>query len=274
MATFEVHDQAELDAALAKAGRYDLIEIKGSGYLELAGSSGCSDSATVTAYDSATVTAYGSATVTAYDSATVRAYGSATVTASGSATVTASGSATVRASGSATVTASKYVAIQILSRRVRAEGGAQNQVPLITTAEEFCDFFGVEVVDGIATLYKGVDAEGFTSYSRQAKIAYLPGLTPTAPDFRPTPDCGHGLHFCGRPMLTLRYNESATRFMACPVRLDAIVVIDPGTEGVDKVKAPGCCAPIYEVDIDGNRLTPAEPTPTRKVKRTRKAAAK
>jgi hypothetical protein len=70
-------------------------------------------------------------------------------------------------------------------------------------------------------------------------------------------------------MLTLRYNESAVRFMACPVRLDEIVVIEPGSEGVDKVKAPGC-GPIYEVDIDGNRLAPVE-TPA-KPKRRRKAA--
>ncbi len=50
-----------------------------------------------------------------------------------------------------------------------------------------------------------------------------------------------------------------------------MVVIEPGTDGLDKVKAPRVCGPIYEVDIDGDRLVPAEAP---KAKRTRKAAGK
>ncbi|HEX7277902.1 MAG TPA: hypothetical protein VF244_11050 [Acidimicrobiales bacterium] len=61
-----------------------------------------------------------------------------------------------------------------------------------------------------------------------------------------------------RPMAALRFASwgwwpKDARFIACPVRLDDLVV-HPQPMYPDKVKAPGCCAPIYEVDIDGHPL--------------------
>lgn len=54
----------------------------------------------------------------------------------------------------------------------------------------------------------------------------------------------------------------AKRFVACPVLVSEIVVHKDATYP-GKIKAPRCCAPIWEVNIDGERIEappkPAEP---------------
>ncbi|MHA7703442.1 DUF7666 domain-containing protein [Mycobacterium sp. ML1] len=212
-------------------------------------------SATVTAYDSATVRAYGSATVTATDSATVRAYGSATVTATDSATVTAYDSATVTATDSATVTAydsatvtaAKYVAIHLHSQRVTLDG-CGHVIDLtsidLNDPPQWCDYRGVNVIDGIAYLFKAVGDDWKSDYG----TSYQPGTTPDAPDWSVTRTCGQGLHFCAHPFESLTYKPDATRFVKCGVRLDEMVTLD------DKVKAKRVVVPCVEVDIDGNEV--------------------
>ncbi len=74
---------------------------------------------------------------------------------SGSAQVRAYDSAQVTAYGSAQVRASKYVAVtKDRGHRGRVDGGVVIELPAITSAEEWCEFYGVEVVDGVATLFK------------------------------------------------------------------------------------------------------------------------
>jgi hypothetical protein len=258
----EVHDQAEFEAA---AERGDCIHVSGSATVRVSGSVTVEayDSATVVAYDSATVVAYGSATVVAYGSATVVAYGSVTVEASGSATVRASGSATVRVSGSATVEASgsatvraydsatvrasKYVAVQDHGPDTTINGGVIISIRRAETPTDWCDFYGVDVVDGLATLYKAVDDAWRGGYG--ADISYEPGATPEAPDWKPDDMCGHGLHFSPRPFMARAYHENATRYVACPVRVDDMVLLG------DKVKAPRVAAPCWEVNEDGEPVT-------------------
>ena len=258
MSTIDVRTQAQLDDAIRSAKPSDIIAIRGSGYFDLSGS------ATVRAYDSATVTAYGSATVRAYDSATVWASGSATVTAYGSATVTAYGSATVRAYDSATVRAGTYVAVhhRVADRRVKITGGVLVEVPELDTPTAWCAYHDVAVRDGIATLYKAVSDDHATSYSRAAGIFYVPGTTVEAPDFRPTPECGAGLHACAHPIDALVYHDTATRYVAVTAPLADLVVIDR-----TKVKVPRLTV-VCEVDIDG------APIAAPKAKRTRKVVTK
>ena len=238
MSTIEVRTQAQLDDAIRSAKPSDVIAIRGSGYFDL------------TASGSATVRAYDSATVTAYDSATVRAYGSATVT----------------ASGSATVRAGKYVAVHhwVADRRVKITGGVLIEVPELDTPAAWCAYHDVAVRDGIATLYKAVSDDHATSYSRDAGIFYVPGTTVEAPDFRPTPVCGAGLHACAHPIDALAFHDTATRYVAVTAPLVDLVVIDD-----TKVKAPRLTV-VCEVDIDGAPIAASAP----KAKRTRKAAAK
>ena len=202
------------------------------------------DSATVRASDSATVEAYDSATVEAYGSATVEAYGSATVEAYGSATVRAYDSATVEAYGSATVQASKYVAVRLHSARVTLDGGVLIDLTQLdlTDPATWCDYHGVTVTDGIAEVFKAVNDQWTTDRG----INYQPGSLPTAPDWKPTRECGHGLHFCARPAVSKdQYFPAATRFVRVGVRLDEMVCLG------DKIKAPRVVSPCNEVDIHG-----------------------
>ena len=258
MSCKEVRTQAELDAALA-AG--DCPHLLGSGCFVVSGN------ATVEARDNTTVRASGNTTVRAWDNTveardntTVEARDNATVEASGNATVRASGNATVRARGTthirvlgaAAVTASKYVTITRHGKRAKVTGGTVVAVPEIKTPAQWCEWHGLEVTgNGAArtvTVYKAVD----DNYRSGHGTKYRPGSTPEAPDFERTDSCGGGLHFSARPFEAKRYNPSAARFLACPVRLSEMVVIHNGDDVPDKVKAkrvlpPGC----VEVDIDG-----------------------
>jgi hypothetical protein len=208
------------------------------------------DSSTVTAYDSSTVTAYGSSTVRAYGSSTVTAYGSSTVTAYGSSTVTAYDSSTVTAYGSSTVTASKWVAVSLQSPTATANGGVIIRIPKPATPAEWCEFHGVTTNDGVAILFKGVDAE----FRSPKRMLYTPGTVPVAENWDGMArECGGGLHFSPTPHHTLEFTHDAKRFVACPVRLEDIVV-HPDGEYPQKIKARCCCAPVWECDIDGNRI--------------------
>ena len=54
-------------------------------------------------------------------------------------------------------------------------------------------------------------------------------------------------------MHTLEFNSCVKKFIACPVKAKDIV-IHPDGQFPQKVKAKCCCAPVWEVDIDGNRI--------------------
>ena len=201
-------------------------------------------SSTVRAYDSSTVTAYDSSTVTAHGSSTVRAYVSSTVTACGSSTVRACDSSTVRACNSSTVRAKCRVAVHLHSGRAHVTGGVlidHTQEP--GDAEGWCRYHDVEVVDGVATVYKAVTNEWTTNRG----TSYAPGSTPSAPDWGAEPECGHGLHFSPTPVEAMSYHPDATRFVAVGVRLDELVPILGGTA---ECKAPRVVVPCREVTID------------------------
>jgi hypothetical protein len=202
------------------------------------------DRATVSARDTARVDAWGSANVDAWDSATVRAWGAAVVQVRGSATVTALGSVLVTVRGTAKVTASDHVTIRRYGEGSEVTGGVVNQIPAITTAEDWCAFYGVEVRDGVATLFKAVDADFVSRHG----TSYAPGSQPQASDWDGgAQDCGGGLHFAPNPSIALQFELRAERFVACPVRLEDMA-ISTVQRFHDKVKAKGVCAPVYEVD--------------------------
>ena len=259
MTTITVRTQAGLDNALAGGADTIIIDSPAGVSLKL----GNSDSATVRAYGSATVRASGSATVRASDSATVWASGSATVEAYGSATVEASdsatvwaydsatvrasGSATVRASDSATVWASKYVAVHLFSRKVTLAGGIVIDVTAmdLSDPQQWCDYHGVTVTDGIAHVYKAVDQH----YRSHHGADYPPGSTPQADDWNAEPHCGNGLHFGATPTKALRSAVTSIaepRFLVCGVRLDEMVCLG------DKIKARRVVVPCVEVNRSGD----------------------
>ena len=223
-----VTTQDQLDAAIA-AGAEDIIIASPDGvWLYVS--------------DTVTVRAHGSATVRAYGSATVRAYDSATVTASGSATVRAYDSATVAASGSATVTASSHVAVHLHSVRAKISGGVLIDLTALdlTDPQAWCDYHGVSVTDGIATLHKAVG----DTWSTDRGTDYSPGALPSCDDWTDNNECGGGLHFSPHPWQALDYYPNATRYVAVGV---AVADLRPILDGTPKCKAPRVVVACREV---------------------------
>jgi hypothetical protein len=66
-------------------------------------------------------------------------------------------------------------------------------------------------------------------------------------------ECGGGLHFSPHPVMALEFNTSAVKFVACPVALEDIVV-HKNAQYPQKIKAKRVCAPIWEVDREGNAI--------------------
>ena len=148
---------------------------------------------------------------------------------------------------------SAHVAVQI-EGAAEVEGGQQVRVER-STPQDWCDYYGVQVKKGIAILYKGVNGEFKTS----REFAYVPGTTPIAPDWDGgEQECGGGLHFSPSPAMTREFEPDATKFIACPVALSEIAVHSNGVYP-QKVKAPGCCGPVYEVDENGEPVANKEP---------------
>jgi hypothetical protein len=118
------------------------------------------------------------------------------------------------------------------------------------TAAEWLGFYGIDIEDGVATLYKAV-GEGYES--RQG-ITYKPGEETVAPDWDGGErECGGGLHFSPHPQFALDFRPSAQHFLACPVKVEDIAVHPNGTYP-EKVKARATCGPAVEVDVNGEAV--------------------
>ena len=165
--------------------------------------------------------------------------------------------------GAVKVAATALVAIAIHGCGSKVEGGQQTQVPAIETAEAWCEWYGATVADGVATLYKAVGDD----YHSPHGVNYSPGLTPAAADWDGGErECGGGLHFSPHPLMALGFHNSATRFVACQVRLSDMRPPSVSEEYPEKIKAARCCAPCVEVDEDGEEIktVPTEEATDRK----------
>ncbi len=164
-----VRDVTATDACSVRALANARVHVSGSARAWAWGN------AVARARDTAAVSAWGSASVLATDSAEVEARENAFVAAGGSAAVRAFGAAMVRARGNARS-----------RRRGRGQrhppfagavvhGGAGHGRDPLHDPAEWCAYYGVEVDDGVAILYKAVDEE-FSSYHGGS---YRPGTEPT-----------------------------------------------------------------------------------------------
>ena len=167
-----------------------------------------------------------------------------------SSTVTARGSSTVHAWGSSTVTAGSYTAVHLHSGRATIRGGVLIDHTTVDFADPqaWCDYHGVPVTDGIATVYKAVGPNWVSAYG----TSYAPGSTPSALDWRPRAECGAGLHFSPSPTQAREYyGAGEVRYLRVGVAVDQLVPL-----GDDKCKAPIVVAPCVEVDIHGREVRP------------------
>ena len=126
-------------------------------------------------------------------------------------------------------------------------------IPPIVTAQDWITYYGAALSPTdpeVVILYKAVRDDYHSAYG----FLYAFGTMPQAPDWDGGRDeCGGGLHFCSTPSAAHDFDNQATRFMACPIRV-ADIVIHQSPSYPTKIKAPGVCAPIWEVDRFGNPL--------------------
>jgi hypothetical protein len=151
------------------------------------------------------------------------------------------------------VAASERVAV-LTDGKASITGGQVTVIEPIKSPAEWCDVYGVVVIQNVALLYKAVEA----NYCSQRGGDYTPGTIPVATDWDGgKKECGGGLHFSPRPAAGLAFNPGAEKFVACPVNL-ADISIHPDPVYPSKVKARCCCAATWEVDIDGEPVTEAD----------------
>jgi hypothetical protein len=259
---FYVRDSSQVtacDSSQVRACNSSQVRAYGSSQVTAYGSSQVTayGSSQVRAYDSSQVRAYDSSQVRACNSSQVRAYGSSQVTACDSSQVRACNSSQVRAYGSSQVTAcdssqvraTPHVAVTIHGHPT-VRGGVKIRPKNPSDVGEWLEYFDVRVTRGVAILYKAVGDDFKSAYG----TSYAPGSTPSAADWDGgKAECGGGLHFCPCPVLALTFNQDATRFVGCPVRVDEIA-FRKNASYPTKVKAPRVCAPVWECDINGNRI--------------------
>jgi hypothetical protein len=216
------------------------------------------ESTIVDARDCSHVEARESSRVEARGSSRVQVRGSSGVLARGSSRVLAWESARVVARESSCVVAGQGVAVHLHHGprdRASVRGGVVIDVHVPTTAKQWCDYHGVAVRDGLATLFKAVDND----FRSERGVAYVPGTTPAALDWdEGASECGGGLHFSPQATMALSFFPEATRFVACEVQL-AEIVIHPDGAYPEKVKAPRVAGAVYEVDGFGDPVDVGSP---------------
>jgi hypothetical protein len=189
--------------------------------------------------------AWGSSRVEAWGSSRVEARESSSVVAWGSSRVEASEASTVSAFGG-NVKATPLVAVHLHSATVDVKGGVIIDHTHVKDMDgaAWCEYHGVEVKRGIATLFKAVNDQWTTDRGTD----YSPGSKPKCDDFKDTDACGNGLHFGPSPSHARSYFESATKYVAVGVKVSEL---RPVTGSTAKAKAPRVVRACVEVDIHG-----------------------
>ena len=175
------------------------------------------ENASVEAWGNASVEAWGNASVVAQENASVVAQENASVEAWGNASVVAWGNASVEAWGNAQI--AKYSDFAKLQTR-----GNARIVTLPQTAEEYCDFYGLEIREGNAILHKAVRDDLSAFHTSHFKYQVGGTFTETC-DQSKDRDCSHGLHLSHLNWaIDFGRGRSNFKIIECAVPLDKIVV--------------------------------------------------
>ena len=147
--------------------------------------------------------------VVAQENASVEAWGNASVVAWGNASVEAWGNAQI----------AKYSDFAKLQTR-----GNARIVTLPQTAEEYCDFYGLEIREGNAILHKAVRDDLSAFHTSHFKYQVGGTFTETC-DQSKDRDCSHGLHLSHLNWaIDFGRGRSNFKIIECAVPLDKIVV--------------------------------------------------
>ncbi len=106
----------------------------------------------------------------------------------------------------------------------------------------------IPIRNRVVILFKAVDE----TWKSGCHFDYTPGTIPQAPDWDGGKrECGGGLHFSPRPWMAREFHPEATRYVGCPIRVSDIRPPQKNDQYPQKVKARGCCGPVFPVDEDG-----------------------
>jgi hypothetical protein len=164
--------------------------------------------------------------------------------------VVATGYAQLSLAGAVIVTAGPTNAVLARGTGAKITGGNIIRYD-VATPEEWCEYYGVAVVGGVATLYKAIQDD----YRSTHGISYAPGSSPVAPDWDGgKAECGGGLHFSPHPVMALEFCPDAKRYVACPVALEDMRPPHDDDSYPQKIKAKRVCGPVVEVDRYGKPI--------------------
>ena len=248
--TIEIKTQHELESQIAK-GESDFRFVAGGTFeinintrwIKVAVAAELKYDVSVEARESSRVEAWGSSSVVARESSSVEAWGSSRVEAKGFVSLTAFG-------GTLKLGATCHVFVR--SKKAKIKGGIKTQA-ILKTPKDWCEYYGVEVKNGVAILYKSVLSDFYNPYNRTVK--YEPGTKPEATDWDGGKrECGGGLHFspCVSMAREFHYSDNA-KYVACPVALKDMSVHFDGSMP-QKCKAKRVCKPLWEVNKDGEKI--------------------
>ena len=249
--TIEIKTQAELDQQIEKGESDFRFVVAGSFQIKIGLGIKVSVSAELSHLIS--IEAWGSSRVEAWESSRVVARESSSVVARESSSVVAQGFVSLVAFGGTLKLSAKCHAF-IRSTKAKVTGGIKTNA-IIKTPREWCDFYGVEVKNGFALLYKSVFPDFFNAQNRT--VQYLPGSMPEANDWDGgKQECGCGLHFSPCVSMALEFhNEPNAKYVGCWVALKDMAVHPDGSMP-QKCKARRVAKPIFEVDRDGKPVKP------------------
>ena len=158
--------------------------------------------------------------------------------------------------GNSHATLSRFTVARLHSPSAKATGvGHVIDVTdaVLSAPDAWAEYHGVEVINGIATVYKALH-DHYGTDRPEWRGAYAPGKAPEAPDWRDDASCGGGLHFSPTPRQASDYLGGATRWVKVGVELATLRPILG--DGAPKCKAPKVVVPCVEVDINGDPVEP------------------
>ena len=247
-----VKDQDELDKALAEGIAHLRIEHPLGIYLTIADDPGF----WLTLKGNSRATLGGNSRATLWENASATLRGDASATLRGNSRAELWGNASAELWENSRATLSRFTVAWRHSPLAKATGtGHVIDVTdaVLSAPDAWAEYHGVEVINGIATVYKalhdhyGTDRPGWRG-------AYAPGKAPEAPDWRDDASCGGGLHFSPTPRQASYYLRGATRWVKAGVELATLRPILDG--GAPKCKVPKVVVPCVEVDINGDPVEP------------------
>ena len=149
--------------------------------------------------------------------------------------------------GNVSGTANKLTAINVWgAKKSKIKGGRQLQIRL-NTPKLWCDYYGVEIKNGKALLFKGLNS----NFKSERGGDYAPGTIPICGDWDGGKiECGRGYHVSPSPRHTHEFC-TPKKYVAGWVKLADMAVHEDG-DYPQKCKIHKYASPVWECDADGN----------------------